>query len=389
MSSEIKNRKIAIVAAVDMTFKVLLMAQIEAALKLDYDVYGVCTEGDFFDYLCQQGIKMHAVTIKRSISPFSDLVALWKMYRFFKKEKIDIVHTHTPKCSLLGQVAAKLAGVPVIVNTVHGFYFHEHMKPLVKSFYIAMEWMAAQCSTVILSQNPEDIETAIKLGICKRDKIKLLGNGVGLSKFNPVRFDNEFIKNKSSEIGVPENGVVVGIIGRLVREKGYLELFEAFKHIMSKHDNVWLVIVGPEEPEKADRISAETFKEYGIESRVRWLGGREDIPEILSCCDIYTLPSWREGFPRSAIEASAMSLPIVTTNIRGCRQVVDDGINGVLVSLKNADELEKALTLFIEDEGLRKRMGVAGYNKAQEEFDEKKVCQIVMDTYEELSSRRY
>ena len=385
---DLSSRKIAVVSAIDMTFKVLLIAQIEAALKAGYDVHGVCTKGDYFGYLRQQGIKMHAFTIKRSISPFSDLVALWKMYRFFKREKIDIVHTHTPKCSLLGQLAAKMASVPVIVNTVHGFYFHEHMKALVRSFYIAMEWIAARCSTVILSQNPEDIETAIKLGICKRDKIKLLGNGIDLSKFSPARFDDKFTKSKRVEIGVPENALVIGIIGRLVCEKGYLELFEAFKHIMSEHDNVWLIIVGPEEPEKTDRISADTFKKYGIESRTRWLGAREDVPELLSCCDIYTLPSWREGFPRSAIEATAMGLPIVATDIRGCRQVVSDGVNGLLVSLKNVSELEKALTLLIKDEELRKKMGVAGYNKAQEEFDEQKVCQIVMDTYEVLSSRR-
>ena len=379
--------KVVVISAVDTTFKVLLIAQIKAALKAGYEVHGICSDGPHINFLEAHGIKMHTINIKRSISPFADLVALWKMYIYLKKEKVQIVHTHTPKCSLLGQLAAKFAGVPIIVNTIHGFYFHEYMKPMARKFYVAMEWIAARCSTLILSQNPEDIETAVNLGICKRSKIQLLGNGVDLDKFNPKRFDDKLKKERKFEIGVPADAIVVGIIARLVREKGYLELFEAFKSIIAKHDNVWLIIVGPE-VEKYDRISADKYKEYGIESRTLWLGRREDIPEILSCCDIYTLPSWREGFPRSAIEAAAMGLPIVVTDIRGCRQVVDDGVNGFLVSLRNVNEFKTALTTLICDEELRERMGKAGNIRAKREFDERNICQTVVNTYRDLINKK-
>jgi glycosyltransferase involved in cell wall biosynthesis len=388
-TSEIEaNRfKISVVSAIDITLKVLLIAQIKAAQRIGYEVHGICTEGPNFNMLRQQGIRMYPVSIKRSISPFCDFVALWKMYRYFKREKIDIVHTHTPKCSLIGQLAAKLAGVPVIINTVHGFYFHDNMKPLKKWFFIVAEWVAGKCSTIILSQNPEDIETAVRLRICKRDKIKLLGNGVDLTKFNPDQFDSDFRCKKRIEIGVPEDAVIIGIIGRLVKEKGFLELLEAFREIIKKHDNIWLVIIGPEEPEKSDRILTDTFKEYGTESRVRYLGSRDDIPEILSSIDIYTLPSWREGSPRSAIEAAAMGLPIVTTDIRGCRQVVENNVNGLLVELRNSDELKDTLLQLIANPSLRKKMGEAGYNKAQKEFDEQKVCQIVLQAYKSCLKR--
>lgn len=377
------KKKLAVVSAVDSTFKVLLLAQLKAAQKAGYDVHGVCTKGQNFSMLKSQGIRMYSIEINRSIAPFSDIVALWKMYRFFKRENVNIVHTHTPKCSLLGQLAAKLAGVPVIINTVHGFYFHDDMKPLARWFFIIMEWIAGKCSTVILSQNSEDIDTAIKLGICKPDRIKLLGNGVNLNKFNPERFDDNFKKQKRKEIGVPEDVTVIGIIGRLVKEKGYLELLEAFREIIKKHNNVWFVIIGPEEPEKTNRISADTFKQSGIEERTKYLGSRDDVPELLSCFDIYVLPSWREGFPRSAIEAAAMRLPIITTNIRGCRQVVEDGKNGLLVPLKKSKELEKALIKLIENLKLREQMANAGYKKAKKEFDEQKVCEIVLQTYED------
>ena len=276
--------KIAVVAAISGTLGKLLFAQIKSAQQAGFQVHGLCARGNDFDMLQKNGVLMYNLRIKRSISPFSDLVTIWDMYRYFRREKITIVHTHTPKAGLLGQLAAKLAGVPIIINTVHGYYFHENMKPLTRWFYIFMEWISARCSTMILSQNPEDVETAIKLGICKHNKIKLLGNGVDLFKFEPSRFDSDCRNKKRREIGLPEDAIVVGIIGRLVKEKGYLELYEAIKTLISTYDKVWLIIIGIKEPEKADRISHDAFVKYGIAHRTLWLGRRDDIPELHSYC---------------------------------------------------------------------------------------------------------
>jgi len=373
--------KIAVISAIDTTMVSLLLAQITSAQDMGFEVHGLCSKGPNFEKLSSRGIIMHAITITRRISPIKDLTALWNLYRYFKREKIDIVHTHTPKCSLLGQLAAKLAGVPIVINTVHGFYFHENMKPMPRRFYIAIEWFAARLSTMILCQNPEDIETAVNLGFCQRNRIRLLGNGVDLSQFDPERFDLEFKAHKRADIGLPDDAIVVGIIGRLVREKGFLELFQSMQTIMTKHKKVWLLVIGPEQPEKADRISQDTYQQYGIGDRTVALGLREDIPELLACCDIYTLPSWREGFPRSAIEASAMGLPVVATNIRGCRQVVEDGKTGFLTTLYSVEELQEALLKLITNEKLRLALGRRGYEKSRQDFDEGKVCRIVMDTY--------
>ena len=389
MLMRFNGKKIAIVSAIDYTLRVLLAGQIKAIQDEGFEVHCLCSQGQDSQMFRESGCIMFPVTIKRSISPFSDLIALWKMYRYFRINKISIVHTHTPKASLLGQLAAKLAGVPVIINTLHGFYFHEHMKPLIRRFYVTMEWIAARCSTMILCQNPEDIETAVELGICNRNKIKLLGNGVDLSIFNPANFDDKFKRRKKSEIGVPEDAVVVGIIGRMVKEKGYLELFEAMRDVMAKNTNVWLVIIGPEEPEKSDRISPATLAEYNISSQACWLGDRCDVAELLACCDVYTLPSWREGFPRSAIEATAMALPVIATNIRGCRQVVEDGLNGILVPLRDITSLASAIKRLIDDKELRLKMGRAGYNKSRREFDEQNVCDIVLNTYREMLEKYY
>lgn len=373
--------QLAVIAAIDLTHKVLLNAQLQAAQQAGYDVHTICSAGPNTAWLENQGYHVHHVEIRRKLSPLSDMMTLWNLYRLFRRHRFDIVHTHTPKVSLLGQLAARMAGVPVIINTIHGFYFHDNMHWLARRFYIAMEWVAARCSTTILSQNPEDIETAIKLGIARRDNIHFLGNGVSLTRFDPDRFDNTARSQKREEIDVPTDALVVGIIGRLVQEKGYLELFEAMRNIMADHPNVWFVIIGQEEPEKPDRISHDTFVRYGIAERTRWLGSRDDIPELLATLDLYTLPSWREGFPRSAIEAACMRLPIVTTNIRGCREVVTDEHNGLMVPLQDAAALEKALRRLIDDPELRAKLGQAGYERSRQEFDENRICQTVLDTY--------
>ena len=376
--------KVVHVCAIDWTVQALLKSQILALKKAGYDVYVMCTPDKYRQSLKDEGIEMIPITIHRSLTPFRDLKTLWQMYRVFRREKFDIVHTHTPKVSLLGQMAAWLARVPIIINTVHGFYFHDDMYWAKYKFYVLMEKIAARFSSRILSQNPEDVETAMKLGICKRDRIKMLGNGVDLSKFDPARFDAAFRRRKKAQVGLPEDALVVSIIGRLVREKGYLELFEAMRSVMANNDNVWLLIIGAQEPEKTGRLSSQALAEYGIAERTRYLGIREDIPELLACCDIYTLPSWREGFPRSAIEATAMALPVVATNIRGCRQVVDDGINGLLVPLRDSASLVMALEKLIADNILRRKMGRAGYEKSRRQFNEVRVCDVVLDTYNRL-----
>ena len=379
--------KIAVVTASDGTMVILLFAQLETARDCGYQVHGVCSVGEYFDKLEDAGIVMHPIEIKRKMTPFADMKVLFQMVRLFRRERFDIVHTHTPKCSLLGQLAAKIAGVPVVVNTVHGYYFHENMRPLKRWFYIAMEWIASRCSSVILSQNSEDIETAVKLHISRREKLVVLGNGVDLKKFDPQRFDQGFRDEKRREIGLPRDAVVIGIIARLVKEKGLIELCEAFKRIVAEAENVWLVVIGPEDKIKADVVSGNVFAEYGIEDRTIWLGIRDDIPELVSCMDIYALPSWREGFPRSAIEAASMGLPIVATNIRGCRQVVEDGQTGFLVPLKDSDQLAEKLLMLVKDESLRKRMGQAGFDKSRREFDERKVCDIVTGIYEKYLNK--
>jgi glycosyltransferase involved in cell wall biosynthesis len=301
-----------------------------------------------------------------------------------RRERFDVVHTHTPKAGLLGQLAARLSGVPVVVNTLHGFYFHEGTKPLPRRFYIWMERIAAKCSDTILSQNKEDIATAIDEGIARPELLKWLGNGIDIARFDRRRLSDDRLDALSESIGIDRAEPVVGFVGRLVAEKGILDLLQAAKSVASAIPNVQFLIVGPYDEEKPDALRPDVAERYGVSDRCRFLGMRHDMPELYALMDVLVLPSYREGFPRAPMEASAMGVTAVVTDIRGCREAVDPGVNGLLFPVGNADALARSLIELLSDDERRSRMGEAGRAMAEERFDEQKVFERVLSEYQRL-----
>jgi len=385
-NSKSKNNKIKVcqVATVDSSIKFLLLNQIKYLQKEGYEISVVCSPGKWIKEIESYGIKVKPIEMKRKISPIFDLIALFRLISFFKKEKFDIVHTHTPKASLLGQLAAKIAGVPIVVNTNHGFYFQKGDFWLKRKFFIFIEKIAANFSDLIFSINKEDIETAIKEKICNSDLIKYSGDGVDLSHFNRERFSQQFIENKKREFGIDPSKKIIGIVARLVEEKGYLELFEAFKKILNEFPNTLLLVIGPKEPEKRDAIDPEIVKNYNIEEKVMFLGERTDVDEIYPLMDIFVLPSRREGLGLSILEASAMERPVVVTDIRGCREAVDNGKTGILVPPKNPAKLAEALIYLLSNPEIAREMGKAGREKVKREFNEVLVFDRIKKEYQKL-----
>jgi lipopolysaccharide/colanic/teichoic acid biosynthesis glycosyltransferase len=382
---ENKKIKICHVANTDKAVKFLLLPQLKFLVQEGYDVCVACSSGKWTDDIEVSGIKVKNIEIKRKISPVSDLVSLLRLFLYFKKEKFDIVHTHTPKPGLLGQLAARMAGVPVVINTIHGLYFHENSSRIRRGFFITMEKIAASCSDLIFSQNKEDIGTLIKEKIAKPDKIKYLGNGVDIEKFNSQKFTKEFIDKKKKELGVPTSSVVIGIVARLVREKGYLDLFEAFKIILKDFPRTTLLIAGAEEPEKKDGISRDVVKKYNIEENVIFLGERGDIEEMYPLMDVFVLPSYREGFPRSILEAMAEKRPIIASDIRGCREEIDSGKNGVLVPTKNPERLAEAIMFILNNRDRAKDLGEGARAKVEKYFNEAIVFGRIKEEYKKLT----
>lgn len=379
-----KKLKICHIANADKVVNFLLLPQLKFLKKAGHEVYAVCSFGRWEEEIKRQGINIKNIKIKREISPFSDLVTLFRLFFYFKKERFDIVHTHTPKIGLLGQLAAKMAGVPVIVNTIHGLYFQNTSSILKRQFFILMEKIAALCSDLIFSQSKEDVDTVIKERIAKKEKIQYLGNGIDVEKFSCERFLNEFIQKKKEELKIPTGYKVVGVVARLVKEKGYLDLFKAFQQILKDFPKTILLVVGAKEPEKKDAVNPDVVRDFGIEKNVLFLGERMDVDEIYPLMDVFVLPSYREGMPRSVLEAMAEKRPIVATNIRGCREEVDDGENGILVPVNDFQKLSKAIAFVFKNYDKARVMGMSARVKVEKSFNENIVFDKIITGYDEV-----
>jgi glycosyltransferase involved in cell wall biosynthesis len=384
-----KKIKIAHITTVDLSLRYLLLNQLRYLKQEGYEVIGISSPGEELQYIQNAGIRHIAVPMtRRAFTPLADLYALWSFIKVFRKEQPVIVHTHTLKAGIFGRWAAKLARVPVIVHTSHGFIFHEGSSWLWRSFFVLLEKLAARCSDLIFSVNHEDIETAVRQGICDHKKIVPLGKGgigINLSLFDPCSLSSDDIVRKRRETGLPDGVRVVGFVGRLVREKGLLELFEAARIVRERvNEEVRFLIIGPLDSTKPDALNYEVARDYGISEICIFTGMRQDMPELYALMDVFVLPSHREGLPRAPMEASAMGVPCVVTDIRGCREAVEHSRNGLVVPLGDVQALANAIMELLTDPEKARRMGEEGRRMALERFDERLVFEKVKVEYARL-----
>jgi glycosyltransferase involved in cell wall biosynthesis len=367
----------------DMSLVLLLGHQLRAFADAGYEVIGASAAGPYAAVLAEWGIEhvplRHAT---RAMAPARDLRAAAELFRLFDRLRPEIVHTHNPKPGFYGRLAARAARVPAIVNTVHGLYATPDDRAAKRAVVYGLEAVAGRCSGAELVQNPEDVDVLARLGI-PRGRLHLLGNGVDLARFDRSSLDVARVAAIRDELGARPTDVVCGLVGRLVREKGYPEVFAAVPQVRRDAPSTVFVVVGPHDPEKPDALTAAELCRAEA-AGVRFLGPRDDVVDLYGAMDVYVLASHREGYPRSAMEASAMGVPVVATNIRGCRQVVDDGVTGLLVPLGDVTALVTAIVRFARSVELRTRMGTAARRRAERLFDEQRVIETTLGVYERL-----
>lgn len=370
--------KICELCAVDFTLYHFLLALMQGMVRAGHEVAGVSADGPLLDEVRGAGFRVEVVPFSRSYNLASHLRAYRALVELFRRERFDMVHVHTPVAALIGRIAARRAGVPRIVYTAHGFYFHDRMAWPRRAAFIALEWLAGRVTDVLFTQAREDAETARRLGLCRGGVVEAIGNGVDPGRFYPPGPDDARRSELRAALGAPAGAVVIMMIGRLVAEKGYLELFEAMGRV-----GAVLWVVG--ERLESDRPSAVEAAVAGLEERpelakkIRFLGYRRDVPDLLRAADIFTLPSHREGMPRSIIEAMMTGLPVVATDIRGSREEVVPGETGLLVPVGDSEALAEALSRLVGDAALRRRLGRAGRVRALELYDEAKVVARQLD----------
>jgi glycosyltransferase involved in cell wall biosynthesis len=376
------------VTTTDISLALLLGPQLRAFRDAGYDVVGVSAAGPYVERLQEWGIEHRALQhATRAMAPTRDAAALVELYRVLRDLRPDIVHTHNPKPGVYGRLAARAARVPVVVNTVHGLYALPD-DPLGKRAVVySLERLASTCSDAELLQNEEDLPVLRSLRIPER-KLTVLGNGIDLARFGRDAVDADRAEVVRKEFGAEPGDVVCGVVGRLVWEKGYREVFEAARRLRTRAPNLRIAVIGPLDPDKADAVSHTDVEEIERLGNVRFLGYRDDVEACYAAMDFYVLASYREGFPRSAMEAAAMELPVIATDVRGCRQVVEHGQTGFLVPLRDAGALADAMETLATDPATRARMAVAARAKAEREFDQQRVIDITLGTYERLLAKR-
>jgi glycosyltransferase involved in cell wall biosynthesis len=373
---------VAHLTTVDMSLRFLVLAQLRSVRDRGGRAIGISAPGPWVTELEQEGIEHFPLqSSTRSMRLTSDARAAHELWRIVKRERVDVLHTHNPKPGLYGRVVGRAARVPIVVNTVHGLYATEDDRIAKRAVVYGLEAIAARCSDAELFQNPEDLALMQRLHLTRH--ATLLGNGVDLTRFDPARFSPEVRARVRAELGVDDDTVLVGAVGRLVAEKGYAELFDAMATLPERFQ---LVVVGGDDPEKPDSLPPAVIRR-AEERGVRLLGHRDDVDRLYAAMDVFVLASHREGFPRAAMEASAMGLPVVATDVRGCREVVDPGVTGALVPVEDPRALAGALRA-MGDEDTRVRLGAAARARAQREFDEQRVVETVLETYRAVARRK-
>ena len=380
--------RVAHVATIDMTVRVLLMPQLRALREAGYVVTAISAPGEFSEEIQAEGIAFHPwVNATRAWDPWSDLRAFAELGAILRHGAFDLVHTHNAKPGVMGRIAARVTGVPCVVNTIHGFDATPDDRTRKRLAFMGLEWIAAQFSDMELFQGRADLVRAKRLAMKDPSKTRFIGNGTDLARFHPDGITREQRKALRRDLGIPHEAPVVGMVGRLVAEKGYRELFMAAPEVRALVPEARFIVVGERDDAKADGITDVEMKRAEGDG-VTFLGWRSDMPELFSTMDVFTLPSWREGVPRSAIEAAATALPMVLSDIPGCRQVCRPGIDGFLVPARDPVALATALRTLLADEDLRTRMGAAARRHAEAHLDEGVVVRRILEVYDGVLRRK-
>ena len=361
-----------------------LLPLIDAQIAKGDEVVSVCADDEYVRMVVKGGYRVETLPITRGMNPLKHIHSIWVIYWFLRREKFDLVHVHTPVAALLGRMAAWLCRVPLVIYTAHGFYFHDDMHPTKRLFFIWLERFAGYFTDLIFTQSSEDAKVAVVEKILPKNRVFTIGNGVDIKRFDP---DKALIGNNiRNEFKIPDHHFVVGIISRQVKEKGLVELLEAARILASRYNDISFVIVGSRlNSDHAEGVAVEINQtKIALKERLILTGMRSDIPQLLYSMNLFTLPSWREGMPRTIIEAMMMSLPVVATDIRGSREEVVNGETGVLVPVRNSKALIKAIESLYQDRDKCIIMGQCGRYKALKHYDELNIVKRQLQLIEQF-----
>ena len=375
--------KLVRITTVPISLKVLLKGQMRFMKENGFDVIMISSKGEEIPALLEQENCPHIIVpFTRKITPLKDLFCLVKLFFILRKIKPDIVHTHTPKAGLIGMWAALLAGVPVRLHTIAGLPWMES-KGILRRLLKNMEKLTAFAATEIFPNSFNQQQFLFKENIARK-KMKVLGsgssNGIDCDYFSVnenIRISSDKLKAEKS---VPADGWVWIFVGRIVKDKGIAELFDAFEkfHEQFPNDRLWLV--GEEEPE-LDPLEKQHREMLHHSSFIHWCGYQKDIRPYLASAKVLAFPSYREGFPNVPLQAGAMGCMLLLSDINGCNEIVDQKENGILVPAKDSEALLSQMIFIRSNPDMRKQMADNIRKKIQSSYHQQTLWNILLGEY--------
>ncbi len=388
--------RVAHLTTVDMSLALLLRTELEVDVAAGFQVYGLSAPGPYVPGIEALGVThMPLDALTRAWDLARDAAAARELAATLRRLDLDVLHTHNPKTGVLGRLLGRAVGVPVVVNTCHGLWIRPGDPWIRRAFVLGAESAAARASHAELYQNATDRDTLARAVPAWRSRV--VGNGTDLARFRPNPAARTRVR---AELGVGDSELLVGGVGRQVTEKGIAEYREAARALAGKARFVW---IGPEDPDKPDafRIDHDTNPDtttYDTDATrprraaghpvVEHLGERSDMPDVYAALDLFVLPSHREGFSRSAMEAAATGVPMILSDIRGCREIGTHGEHLLLVPPHDPRALTDAVGRMLTDIGLRSRLAANAQARALAAFDQRRVAKVSIDTYRAVARRK-
>jgi len=347
-----------------------------------FEVIFVCPYGEYVPKLKEEGFCwIHWAIVRRSLNPVRELIAILHLASIYQRKQPQIVHHFTIKPNFYGSIAALLARRDKVINTFTGlgFLFSEHPLAIgLRSSVLPLAKLAFRASKGwSVFENRQDLETCLRLRLVLPERVVVIDGNVDTQRFRP---------NHDSLPDNKDRPTVVLMAARLLWDKGVREFVEAARVLKARGLQVEFWLAGKPDNGNPMCVPEEFLKKWQEEGLINWLGHRNDMPNLLQQVDIAVLPSYHEGVPRFLLEAAACGLPLVATDIEGCRVVVREGVNGFLVPPRNPTALADALERLLQDPSLRRRMGQASRHIAEVEFDERKVLAKWLALYERVLS---
>ena len=386
--NKVCEKKIIIrITTVPVSLNVLLKGQL-AFMNQFYKVIGVSTyeEHHFAEIRNRERIELVSLTMTRTISPLKDLIALYKLYFFLKKEKPFIVHSHTPKAGTIGMIAAKLAGVPHRFHTIAGLPLLES-KGAKRKLLNFVEKITYSCATKILPNSNGLKEIIVENKFTNANKLKVIANGssngIDCTHYDASLFLENDKTSLTENLGISSKDFVFIFVGRMVGDKGINELVKSFKRLSTDVENVKLLLVGPFE-NNLDPLKKNTIEEIDSNNKIIAVGAQKDVRPYFAIANVLVFPSYREGFPNVVMQAGAMGLPSIVTNINGCNEIIIEGENGLIIPVKNIELLYQAMIKILNEKDEYRIMSQKSRDLVVKRYEQKYVWEQLLKEYQSL-----